>query len=72
MAIEDSLVLAEELQGRDSVNAAFAAFQERRYERCRYIVEASLAICMGQIGKGPLVNYPQATADMIRATSEPL
>ena len=72
MAIEDSLVLAEELERRDTVDAAFAAFQERRYERCKYIVDASVAICRGQIGKGPLVNYPKATGEMIRVTSEPL
>ncbi|MYH60943.1 MAG: FAD-dependent oxidoreductase [Caldilineaceae bacterium SB0675_bin_29] len=72
MAIEDSLVLAEELDRADSVADAFAVFQERRYERCKYIVDSSVAICMGQIGKGPLVNYPKATADMIAATSEPL
>lgn len=72
MAIEDSLVLAEELDRSDSVADAFAAFQERRYERCKYIVDSSVAICMGQIGKGPLVNYPKATADMIAVTSEPL
>ena len=72
MAIEDSLVLAEELDRADSVADAFAAFQERRYERCKYIVDSSVAICMGQIGKGPLVDYPKATADMIAATSEPL
>ena len=72
MAIEDSLVLAEELARAASVADAFAAFQERRYERCKYIVDSSVAICMGQIGKGPLVNYPKATADMIAATSEPL
>lgn len=72
MAIEDGLVLAEELDRCDSVAAAFEAFQERRYERCKYVVDSSVAICMGQIGKGPLVNYPQATGDMIRVTSEPL
>ncbi len=72
MAIEDSLVLAEELARADSVADAFAAFQRRRYERCKYVVESSVAICMGQIGKGPLVNLPQATAEMIAATSEPL
>ncbi len=72
MAIEDALVLAEELDRSDSIAQALAAFQERRYDRCKYIVDASVAICMGQIGKGPLVNYPKATADMIEATSQPL
>lgn len=72
MAIEDSLVLADELDRCDTVAGAFAAFRERRYERCKYVVERSVAICMGQIGKGPLVNYPQATAEMIQVTSEPI
>ena len=72
MAIEDSLVLAEELGRASSVAEAFSAFQKRRYERCKYIVDSSVAICMGQIGKGPLIDMPKATADMIAATSEPL
>ena len=53
MAIEDSLVLAEELTNHDTPAAAFKAYRDRRFERCRYIVEKSLAICYGQIGKGP-------------------
>ena len=72
MAIEDSLVLAEELQRCDSVASAFEAFQSRRFERCQYVVERSVAICMGQIGKGPLVNYPQATGEMVQVTSQPI
>ena len=72
MAIEDSIVLAEELDRASSVGEAFAAFQQRRYDRCKYIVDASVAICNGQIGEAPLVDYPKATAEMIRVTSEPL
>ena len=44
IAIEDSVVLAEELSRNDSVEAALAAFMERRYDRCRFIVEGSEAI----------------------------
>ena len=72
MAIEDSIVLAEELDRASRVGEAFAAFQPRRYDRCKYIVDASVAICNGQIGEAPLVDYPKATAEMIRVTSEPL
>jgi len=72
MAIEDSLVLAEELHTHETVADALAAFQARRYERCKYIVDASVAICKGQLGEGPLVDYPRATAEMIRETSEPI
>jgi len=72
MAIEDSLVLAEELKRAESVEDAFSAFMKRRYDRCKYIVDASLAICKGQLGEGPVVDYPKATAEMFRVTSEPI
>lgn len=72
MAIEDSIVLAEEIARAETPEQAFRAFRERRLERCRYIVEKSLAICHGQIGKGPPVDIAGATADMFRVTSEPI
>jgi 2-polyprenyl-6-methoxyphenol hydroxylase-like FAD-dependent oxidoreductase len=72
MAIEDSLVLAEELARHDTAEAAFSAFRERRFERCRTIVEASLAICMGQLGKGPPVDNAAATAEMFRFVAQPI
>src|SRR4029079_12878962 len=34
-AIEDGVVLTQELQARRTLEEAFAAFMERRYERCR-------------------------------------
>lgn len=40
-AIEDGIVLAEELDRAASVPAALEAFTARRYERCRTIVEGS-------------------------------
>lgn len=72
MAIEDALVLAEELSVRDTPEAAFEAYHARRYERCRYIVEASLAICHGQIGKGPPIDNHKATAEMFAVVSQPI
>ena len=72
MAIEDSLVLAEELARHAQVQDAFEAYRARRFERCAYIVRASLAICMGQLGKGPPVDNAKATAEMFAATAEPI
>lgn len=72
MAIEDSLVLAETLKEENSIEKALSAFQQRRIERCRYIVEKSVAICKGQLGEGPLVNNAQATAEMFKVTSQPI
>lgn len=72
MAIEDGIVLAEELTRHTDPEAAFAAYRERRYERCRYIVEKSLEICMGQLGKGPAVDNHKATAEMFAMVSQPI
>ena len=72
MAIEDSIVLAQELAKADTPEQAFAAYRERRFERCRYIVESSLAICHGQLGKGPPVDNHKATAEMFEVTAQPI
>jgi 2-polyprenyl-6-methoxyphenol hydroxylase-like FAD-dependent oxidoreductase len=72
MAIEDSIVLAEEITNGTTPEAAFAAYRNRRFERCRYIVEKSLEICNGQIGKGPPVDNARATAEMFAIVSQPI
>ncbi len=41
IGFEDAIVLAEELDRQSSVTAALAAFEERRWERCRMVVENS-------------------------------
>lgn len=72
MAIEDSIVLAEELAAADTPEHAFAAFRNRRYERCRFIVESSLAICRGQLGLGPRIENAVATREMFVKVAEPI
>ena len=41
LAIEDAVVLAEELNKTEEVEKAFKSFMERRYERCMMVVNAS-------------------------------
>jgi 2-polyprenyl-6-methoxyphenol hydroxylase-like FAD-dependent oxidoreductase len=72
MAIEDGLVLADELARHDDIPAALEAYFRRRFERCAYIVRASLAICRGQLGQGPPVDNARATADMFAFTAQPI
>lgn len=52
MAVESGIVLAEELARADSVEAALEAYQERRYDRCRDVVESSVAIGNLQLAHG--------------------
>lgn len=72
MAIEDAVVLAEELARHGIGSAALEAFWQRREARCRYVVERSLAICMGQLGRGPLVDNAAAGAEMNALLAEPI
>ena len=44
MAVEDALVLGEALEASSSVAAALARYMERRWNRCRTVVESSVRI----------------------------
>lgn len=45
MAIEDAVVLADELGKNDSIDAALEAYSERRYDRVKKVFDCSLRIC---------------------------
>ncbi len=54
LAVEDAIVLAEELDRRPrDVTAALAAFERRRFQRCRMVVESSVAIGQAQLDNLP-------------------
>lgn len=72
MAIEDSIVLAEEIARAETPEAAFRAYRDRRFDRCAYIVRESLALCYSQLGKGPKVEQGKATHDMFVVTAAPI
>lgn len=72
MAIEDSIVLAEEIDRQATPEDAFNAFHARRFSRCQYIVESSLALCRSQLGTGPRVEQARATQAMFEVTAQPL
>ncbi|MDB9969557.1 FAD-dependent oxidoreductase [Porticoccaceae bacterium] len=72
LAIEDALVLADELTKASTPEEAFKNYRDRRFERCDYIVKSSLGICLGQLGKGPLIDNSQATADSIAVVAKPI
>ena len=72
MAIEDSLVLAEELARAETPERAFKAFQARRYDRCKFIVENSNAVGEYQLGRRDQLDYPALTREMFERTAAPL
>lgn len=72
LAIEDAVVLAEEVERHATPEEAFAAYRDRRVERCRFVCDLSLSICRGQIGEGEPIDNAQATAAMFARTAEPI
>ncbi len=54
MAVESAIVLAQELEQAGSAEQALAAYEARRFDRCRDVVESSLAAGRLQMaGAGP-------------------
>lgn len=71
-AIEDGVVLADSLVNSGSLDEAFADYTERRFERCKLIVETSLAI--GQWETGHLDDFDNvaATNHVLEVMAQPL
>lgn len=52
MAVESGIVLAEELARSDSVEAALQAYEERRFNRCKDVIDSSVEIGKQQLAHG--------------------
>ena len=63
MAIEDALVLAEEIDRDDDLQSALHRYIDRRYPRCREIWEISR-----QIGIWEIEHTPPPEADFVGLT----
>jgi 2-polyprenyl-6-methoxyphenol hydroxylase-like FAD-dependent oxidoreductase len=60
-AIEDGVVLADELAHSASVEEAFTRYVARRYDRCKFIVEASVQIGEWEMHPAPDAGQPGLT-----------
>lgn len=69
-AVEDALVLSEELARADSYQAAFAAYMERRLPRARMIVENSVAL--GELERTADAESKQQFSQLMRASQAAL
>ncbi len=54
-ALEDALVLAEELVARDSVEAALSGYGERRFSRAKFVQDVSHKMLMNEVSTEPAV-----------------
>jgi 2-polyprenyl-6-methoxyphenol hydroxylase-like FAD-dependent oxidoreductase len=72
ISVEDALVLAEELEGAHSLEAALAAYGARRFERCRMVVENSLGLGAIEMSGGSREQYAQLMGASMKALLAPI
>jgi len=72
MAIEDAVVLAEELAATSDLEEAFTGYRNRRYERCRFVNLNSLAIGDMQMGKGEPVDAGEINRQCAALVATPI
>ena len=72
MAVEDGIVLAEEISRAASVAEAFRAFMRRRYERCRMVVENSLEIGRLEVSGASAMEQTAVVERSLKALAEPI
>jgi 2-polyprenyl-6-methoxyphenol hydroxylase-like FAD-dependent oxidoreductase len=72
IGIEDALVVADELQRHAEVPAAFAAFEARRWERCRLVVQNSLRLGEIEIAGGDKDEHARIMRESLMALAQPI
>jgi len=71
MAVESGIVLAEELAKTNDVLAGLAAYEERRYDRCRDVVESSVGIGKLQLDHRPPDEHKALLEGALSRLNEP-
>lgn len=72
MAVESGIVLAQELAKAATVEEGLAAYEERRYDRCRDVVETSIAVGQIQLsGTGNPAQVGQMLGAALHRLAEP-
>jgi 2-polyprenyl-6-methoxyphenol hydroxylase-like FAD-dependent oxidoreductase len=72
IGIEDALVLAEELGRAADVHSALAAFEQRRWERCRMVVENSARLGEIEITGGDKEEHGRIMRESLMALAQPI
>jgi 2-polyprenyl-6-methoxyphenol hydroxylase-like FAD-dependent oxidoreductase len=72
IGIEDAIVLAEEIGRASSVDAALSAFQDRRWERCRMVVQNSARLGEIEIAGGDKEEHADIMRQTLMALAQPI
>jgi 2-polyprenyl-6-methoxyphenol hydroxylase-like FAD-dependent oxidoreductase len=72
LAVEDAVVLAEELSRGSAVEPALQQFMERRFERCKAVVEGSVVLGELEMAHASIEEHSQVTALLSRVIAQPI
>ena len=72
IGVEDAVVLAEELQRSTTLEKALTAFMQRRYERCRMVVENSIMLGEMERRRDPTEQHEKLMRDSMTALLAPI
>lgn len=72
IGIEDAIVLAEELEHSETIDAALQSFQQRRWERCRMVVHNSGRLGEIEINGGDKEEHTRIMRESFAALLEPI
>lgn len=72
IGIEDALVLAEEIAREVPVSAALAAFEARRWERCRMVVQNSARLGEIEVAGGDKEEHARIMRESLMALAQPI
>jgi 2-polyprenyl-6-methoxyphenol hydroxylase-like FAD-dependent oxidoreductase len=72
LAIEDAVVLADELENKAGVAEAFEGFHRRRYQRCKTICEGSIQVGEWELNHSPEADHKGMLVKMITLAAEPI
>ena len=70
IGIEDALVLAEELERASDIESALVAFQDRRWNRCRMVVENSARLGEIEISGGDKDEHSRLIRESLMALAQ--
>jgi len=72
LAIEDGVVLAEELEKAGDLETAFRAYRDRRFERAKFVVVNSVRLGDSQMGKIDHVDMAELNRQSIALMAQPI
>lgn len=72
MAVEDALVLGQEIAKHKDVGAVFQGFMDRRHRRCRLIVENSIEIGRREQRGAPVEEQTRLVEESLNVLAQPI